>query len=258
MWVWVGGCGVGGDTGGPRGGEPGVPGVRGHDRDPPDRIRTHPPRLTTPPRLSPLFRGGVGGCGCGWVTGGWRGVQRFPAVVSRGSRASRVTFRTPPTGSAPTHLGSPPITTDHHCFVGMWWVGKCGCGWGVEGCTGGPRGGEPRVPDVRSHVQDPFDGIHTHMRRLTTPPRLSPLFGVRVGGCGWGGVGGWEGDSGGPRGGEPGVPDVRGHVQDPPAPTRVGSPPPRDYHHCFVGGWAGVGVGGWVGGAGGHRGSPRW
>jgi len=78
-----------------------------------------------------------------------------------------VTFRTPPTGSAPTHLGSPPITTDHHCFVGMWWVGKGG-GWGVQGDTGGPLGGEPRVPDVRSHVQDPPDRIRAHTPRLTT------------------------------------------------------------------------------------------
>ena len=37
-----------------------------------------------------------------------------------------------------------------------------GGGGGVEGDTGGPRGGEPRVPGVRGHVEDPPDGIHTH------------------------------------------------------------------------------------------------
>ncbi len=61
-------------------------------------------------------------------------------------------------------------------------------GWGVEGDTGGPRGGEPRVPGVRSHTQDSLDRFRTHTRLLTTPPRLSPLFrdGVSVGGV-WAG-----------------------------------------------------------------------
>ena len=99
-----------------------------------------PTHLGSPPitNRSPLL------CGywVGWVRevgGGCRGVQGVPAVVTRGSRASGVTFRTPLTGSTPTHLGSPPITTDHHCFVGMWWVGEGG-GWGGRGGhRGSPR-----------------------------------------------------------------------------------------------------------------------
>ncbi len=71
------------------------------------------------------------------------------------------------------------------------WV--CVCGWVVEGDAGGPRGGEPRVPGVRGLTQDSPDRFRTHTRRLTTSPRLSPLF--RGGVC----VGGWvvEGDTGG-------------------------------------------------------------
>ena len=134
----------------------------------------------------------------GGVEGGPQGV---PAVVSRGSRACGVTFRTLPTGSAPDHLGSPPITTDHHHFVGGW-VGKGDRGGG-GGTTGGPRGGEPGVPGVRGHAQVPPERFRTPPCWLTTPPRLSPLF------CGWVGewdVGGWgvEGDTG--------VPHVHTHV----------------------------------------------
>ena len=111
---WVGkgdrGCG-GGTTGGPRGGEPGVPGVRGHAQVPPERFRARSPRLTTYHHRSPRICGCVVGKGDGGVEGRPQGV---PAVVSRGSRASGVTPRSPPRGSAPDHLGSPPITTDHH------------------------------------------------------------------------------------------------------------------------------------------------
>jgi hypothetical protein len=54
--------------------------------------------------------------------------------------------------------------------------------------TGAPRGGEPRVPDFRSHAQGPPDRFRTHTRRLTTSQRLSPP--LRGGVCGWV-VGGW-------------------------------------------------------------------
>ena len=125
-------------------------------------------------------------------------------MVSRGSRASGVSLRTPPTGSAPPHVGSPLPRDYHHCFVVV-----CVCVGGVD--AGGPRAGEPRVPGVRGLTQGSLDRIRTHTRRLTTPTRLSPLFrgGVCVGVGGWvGGGGGHEG-----RGGEPRGPGVRGHVQ---------------------------------------------
>ena len=96
---------------------PAFPGVRGHAQDPPDGFRTRSPRLTTYHHRSPLFCGGVGEWGGGDGGGGGGGTQGVPAVVSRGSRACGVTPRTPPTGSAPDHLGSPPITTNHHHFV---------------------------------------------------------------------------------------------------------------------------------------------
>jgi hypothetical protein len=62
--------------------------------------------------------------------GGGRGRGGRTAVVSRGSRASWVTPRAPPTRSAPPHVGSPAITTYHHCFVGGYVVGGKG-----ESCT---------------------------------------------------------------------------------------------------------------------------
>ena len=103
-------------------------------------------------------------------------------MVSRVSRAPGVTIGTPPTGSAPTHVGSPPPRDYHHCFVaGCVWVGG---GW-VEGVAGGPRGGEPSVPDVWSHVQDSPDKIRTHTPRLTTPETITTVS--------WLGVGGWVG-----------------------------------------------------------------
>ena len=85
--------------------------------------------------------------------GGGQGARGRTAVVSRGSRAPSVTFRTPPTRSAPVHAGSPPITTYHHCFVGGYVVG----GWGVvvAGGAGAHRCGEPGVPDARGHAQGP-------------------------------------------------------------------------------------------------------
>jgi hypothetical protein len=125
-----------------------------------------------------------------------------------------------------------PHSSAHHppetITTVSWWGGWVGGGWGVEG---GPRGGEPRVPGVRSLTQASPDTIRTLTRRLTTPPRLSPPF------CG--GVGGWGAGGGGIQG----VPAVvsrgsraSGVTIGTSAPTLVGSPPPRDYHHCFVAG----------------------
>ena len=125
------------------GGEPGVPGARSHAQAPTDTIRTPARRLTTAPRLSPPFCGGVCGWGVGGEGEGWRGARGRTAVVSRGSRTPGVTLRPPPTRSAPTHAGSLPPRDYHHNIV----VGCVGGWMGV----GAHHGGEPGVPGARGH-----------------------------------------------------------------------------------------------------------
>jgi hypothetical protein len=80
---------------------------------------TAPTRVGSPPITTDhhyfvgmWWVGEVGGGG-----GGCRGTQGVPAVVSRGSRTSRVTFRTPPTGSPQTHLGVRPDTVSDRSMV---------------------------------------------------------------------------------------------------------------------------------------------
>jgi hypothetical protein len=81
---WVGGW-VGGGAEAHHGGEPGVPGARGHAQDPPDMLCTPTRRLTTYHHLSPPFCFGVGGYVVGGGGGCWWGARGRTAVVSRGS-----------------------------------------------------------------------------------------------------------------------------------------------------------------------------
>ena len=189
--------------------------MRGHAQVPPERFRARSPRITTYHHRSPRICGCVVGKGDG---GGGGGPQGVPAVVRRGSRACGVTPRTPPRGSAPDHLGSPPITTDHHGFVGGW-VGKGDRGGG-GGTTGGPRGGEPGVPGVRGHAQVPPERFRTRSPRLTTYHHRSPLF------CGY--VVGWVRGVGGGGGGYRGSP--RWGAEGPGCPGSRSGPPRRDPH----------------------------
>ncbi len=46
----------------------------------------------------------------------------------------------------------------------------------MEGDEGGPRGGEPRVPGVLGHVQDPPDRFRTHRGVIIPKTRTSVLF----------------------------------------------------------------------------------
>ncbi len=107
----VGGWGVvEGGAGAHRGGEPGVPGARGHAQGPSDTFSTPTRRLTTYHHLSPPFCGGVGGW---WVGGG---------VVAGGAGANGC--GEPGVPGARGHVPGPPDAfrtptrrlTTYHCI----------------------------------------------------------------------------------------------------------------------------------------------